>query len=218
MTEQRKQSTVPGVIGCVISVFLVISFLLPRIWDQNPKIEAANNILVIAILCLSVHMVRRTSALFVEHVWHKAGFLILWAIPVMNLLVIAIQLVWDNPVISRNVIFNIFLLLISLPAFCCYYFSVLQIYCKKDSLFRAITLILDGTGILYFIMRLTDKIILPLMMVSGHNVRSIIEVVEKLSPYFYFAIYILTFVNFIICIKLLSGAKENGISELKTEE
>ncbi len=207
MPEQRKKSMIPGIIGCVISVLLVISFFLPKFRYGSPNVDAINNILVIAILCISVHMVRRTSALFNEHVWHKPEFLALWAIPVMNLLVAAVQLVWDSQVIARNVLFNVFLIIISLPAFCCYYFSVLQKY-KKDRLFRIITLILDSTGILYFIARLTDKIILPLMMVSGHDVRNIIGVVEELSPVFSFVIYILSFVNFIICIKLFSGANE----------
>lgn len=207
MTEQRKKSAIPGIVGCIISALLVVSFLLPRVWYANPKVDAINNILVIVILCLSVHMVRKTSDMFVEHVWKKTTFLVMLSIPVINLLVTAIQLVWNNPAISRNVLFNVFLLFISLPVFLCYYFSVLQKY-TKNKLFRIISLILDIAGILYFVIRLADKIILPLAMVAGYDLRSIVNVAESLSPWFSFVIYILSFVSFIICIKLFSGAKE----------
>lgn len=209
MKEQRKSSTAPAITGCIISFLLVVSFFLPRLWKTNPNIEAINTILIIVILCLSVHLVRISSSLFFRHVWNNIGFLILIFIPVSYLIITALQFVLADPVFNRNVVFNIYLILISLPAFCCYYFTVLWLYGKRDKTLRSLVVILDIFGFVYCLIRLIDKIYLPLALVSGKDVSDLIDVMDKISPYFSLPIYILSFFSFIICAKLFGRDQDN---------
>lgn len=209
MKEQRKSSTAPAITGCIISFLLVVSFFLPRLWKTNPNIEAINTILIIVILCLSVHLVRISSSLFFRHVWNNIGFLILIFIPVSYLIITALQFVLADPVFNRNVVFNIYLILISLPAFCCYYFTVLWLYGKRDKTLRSLVVILDIFGFVYCLIRLIDKIYLPLALVSGKDVSDLIDVMDKISPYFSLSIYILSFFSFIICAKLFGRDQDN---------
>lgn len=210
MIEQKKFSSKPGFIGCFISVLLIVSFLLPRLWEQNKTVESFNTVLIVVILCLSVHLIRITSSLFFDHVWKNVGFTVLFLIPVFNLIVTASQFIWGSLDFMHSPIFLTLLILFSLPAFCCYYFTVIWLFCKRDKNLMIITTLLDAVGLIYCFIRLADKVILPVFQNAGHNITSMVSSMVSFSPLFSFIIYILSFVSFIICAKLFNGDRKQN--------
>ena len=207
MIEQKKLSMKPGLIGCFISVLLIVSFFLPRIWEQNITVESFNTVLIVIIMCLCVHLIRITSSLFFDHVWKNIGFTVLWLIPVFNLVVTASQFIWGNIEFMHTPVFMTLLILFSLPAFCCYYFTVIWLFCKRDKKLMITTSVLDAIGLLYCFIRLADKVILPAFQDTGHNIASLVESMVSFSPMFSLIIYVLSFVNFIICANVFNREK-----------
>ncbi len=207
MLEQKKISNRSGFVGCFMSVLLVVSFFLPRIWVDNPTVNSFNTVLIVVILCLAVHLVRITSALFFEHVWNNLRFSFLWLIPVFNLLVTASQFIWGSMTFMQSPVFLTLLVMFSLPAFCCYYFSVISFFCVKEKRLKISTCILDAAGLLYVLIRLADKVFLPLFEKMGNDIASLIETLFSVSPWFSLVVYCLSFFSFIICAKCLNGAK-----------
>lgn len=208
MIEQKKYSIKPGLTGCFISVLLIVSFFLPRIWKNNSTVESFNTILIVVIMCLAVHLVRITSSLFFEHVWNNIGFSILWLIPVTNLITAACQFIWEDLSFMQGSLFTTFLILFSLPALCCYYFTVIWLFCIRDKSLMISTTILDIIGMIYILIRLADRVLLPLIENTGKEITEFIDSMVSFSPVFSLAIYVLSFVNFIICAKLFSRAPE----------
>ncbi len=202
MKEQKKFSAQPTLIGCFMSVLLIISFFLPRIWQNNSTVESFNTVLIVVILCIGVHLVRKTSSLFYSHVWNNIGFILLWLIPVINLIITACQFVWGNLAFMQHPLFTALLVLISLPAFCCYFFTLIWLFYKKNKTLLISTAVLDIVGLIYILIRLTDRSVLPFVETAGHEVTVLVEKLFSVSPYFSLIIYILAFVNYIICAKL----------------
>lgn len=209
MIEQKKYSIKPGLTGCFMSVLLIVSFFLPRIWKNNPTVESFNTILIVVIMCLAVHLIRITSSLFYEHVWNNVGFTILWLIPVSNLITAGCQFVWENIQFMQSSWFTAFLIIFSLPAFCCYYFTVIWLFCIKDKALAVSTTILDAVGLVYILIRLADRVILPVAENAGTDIVTIIQTMVSYSPLFSFVIYVLSFVNFIICARLFNSVPKN---------
>lgn len=207
MVEQKKFSTKPGISGCIMSVLLVISFFLPRIWKNNVTVESINTVLIIIILCFAVHIVRSTSSLFFEHVWQNIGFTVLWGIPVFNLLVIASQFIWGNLAFMQTPLFTAFLIMFSVPAFCCYYFTALWVFCRREKTLMLSTTVLDIIGLIYCLIRLTDLVFLPLFSNAGKDITDFVESMVSLSPLFSLIIYVLSLVNFVICASVFGKEK-----------
>ncbi|MBR3767881.1 MAG: hypothetical protein IKL10_06535 [Clostridia bacterium] len=205
MIKQIKFSPKPGLIGSFMSVLLIVSFFLPRIWQNDSTVESLNTVLIVIILCLAVHLVRITSSLFFEHVWNNIGYTVLWLLPVLNLIVTACQFVWENLAFMQSPLFISFLVLFSLPSFCCYYFTVIILFCKRNTALIISTVLLDIIGFIYCFIRLADRVFLPAAVNMGHETASIIELMASLSPWFSLIIYILSFINFIICAKLFNS-------------
>ncbi|MBQ9718269.1 MAG: hypothetical protein IJV76_09770, partial [Clostridia bacterium] len=159
------------------------------------------------ILCFAVHIVRGTSALFFDHVWKNIGFSILWGIPVFNLLVVASQFIWGNPAFMQTPLFTAFLIMLSVPAFCCYYFTVLWLFCRREKSLMVSTTILDAVGLVYCLIRLADLVFLPLFTNAGKDITDFVESMVSLSPIFSLIIYVLSIVNFAICAKIFSKEK-----------
>ena len=210
MIEQKKYSIKPGLTGCFLSVLLVVSFFLPRLWKNNSTVESFNTILIVLIMSLAVHLIRITSALFYDHVWNNIGFTVLLLIPVTNLITTACQFVWGNISFIQSSLFTAFLIIFSLPAFCCYYFTVIWLFCIKDRALAISTTILDAVGLIYILVRLADRVILPVVEDTGAQMVDFIDTMVSFSPAFSFVIYVLSFVNFIICAKLFNSVKRNS--------
>ena len=207
MIEQKKYSIKPGFIGCFMSVLLIVSFLLPRIWDKNATVDSFNTILIVIIMCLAIHLVRNTSSLFFDHVWNNFGFTVLWLIPVSNLVITACQFIWEDLAFMQGSLFTAFLILFSLPSFCCYYFTVLWIFCIRDKVLMITSTVLDAIGLFYILVRFADRVFLPLLENAGAEITVFVESMISFSPMFSFAIYVLSFINFIICAKLFSSSR-----------
>lgn len=206
MTVQRKQSIAPSILGCIISILLAVSFVLTRL----KTLSAFNTVLIIVILCMSVHLVRITCALYFPHVWKSVPFSVLLLIPVTYLLVTAAQFIRSNATFFGSAVFNVFLILISLPMFCCYYFSVLSFFYKGKHSLKVMTVIIDVAGAVYCFVRLADKIFIPLASNGTNDLSVVGEVYDVISPYFSLCIYVLAFVNFIIWAKYFGGTQKNG--------
>lgn len=199
MNERRKQNLQPAIIGCIMSLLLIVSFFLPRLWQGNQQVESINTLLIISILCIAIHLVRKTSFVFYPHVWKSIGFTVLLLIPVFNLLVAACQFVWGELAFMQHPLFIGFLVLFSLPAFCCYFFTVLLLYCIKDKKLLISSSVLNAFGFIYILIRLADRSVLPMFEHAGREIADLASKLFSVSPYFSLLIYILTFINFIIC-------------------
>lgn len=206
--NKQKSNFLPVIIGSIISVFLIVSFFLPRIWQGNVTVESFNTVLVVGILCLCVHLVRKTSAVFYRHVWHSPLFTALWLIPVINLIIIACQFIWGNLLFMQHPVFSGFLVLISLPAFCCYFFSVLFFVCRRDKKLLISNILLDCAGGFYILFRLFDRSVFPLVEAFGVEIANFVEKMFSISSYASLVVYILAFVNFIICADLFNRVDE----------
>ena len=55
MITQKKYSALPGLTGCALSLLLIVSFFIPRIWEDNTTAESFNTVLIIVILCIAIH-------------------------------------------------------------------------------------------------------------------------------------------------------------------
>ncbi len=210
MIEQKKYSIKPGLIGCFMSVLLIVSFFLPRIWKNDPTVESFNTILIVITMCLAVHLIRITSLLFYEHVWNNIGFTVLWLIPVTNLIIAGCQFVWEDIPFMQGSLFTAFLIIFSLPAFCCYYFTVIWLFCIRDRILTVSTTILDAVGLIYILIRFADRVILPVIENTGTQIVSFIHTMVSFSPMFSLIVYLLSFVNFIICAKLFNSVQKNS--------
>lgn len=212
MLEQKKYSAKPGLIGAFMSFLLIVSFFLPRIRENNTTVESFNSVLIIIILCLAAHLVRVTSSLFVDHVWNNIGFAVLWLLPVFNLVITAAQFIWGSLTFFTHPAFVSFLVLFSLPAFCCYFFNVIWFFCKRDKALMISAGILDALGLIYMLIRLTDRVFLPLVANAGKEIAGFIEFMFSLSPWISLSVYIFAFISFIISARVFStcGAQENN--------
>ncbi len=207
MLEQKRYSVKPGLVGAFMSLLLIVSFFLPRIWQNNKTVESFNSVLIIIILCLAIHLVRVTCSLFVEHVWNNIGFTVLWLLPVFNLLVTASQFIWGDLAFFTHPAFVSCLILFSLPAFCCYYFNVIWYYCKRDKTLMITAGILDAVGLVYILIRMTDRVILPLAAGTGKEIAGFIEFMFSLSPWISLSLYVLAFISFVISARVF-GVEE----------
>lgn len=208
MLEQKKFTPKPGLTGAFMSILLIVSFFLPRIWENNSTVESINTLLILIIMCIEVHLVRTTSSLFCEHVWENIGFTVLWMLPVFNLLITAAQFVWGSMAFMTHPVFVTLLIIFSLPAFCCYFFTVICIFCKRDKRLIISTIILDVVGIIYLLIRLADKVFLPVLQNEGTEIAVLAESSVSFSPWCSLIIYILSFISFIICAKVFNETSE----------
>lgn len=211
MIRQRKTGFMPGVIGCFISVMLIVSFFLNMFFGSVAEVVSFNSILVLLILCLSIHLVRKTSALFFDHVWKSIPLLILWLIPVANLVFSACQFIWNSNAFWQSPVFFAILVLFSLPAFCCYYFTVICLFFNRHKSILVSTVILDAVGLCYCPLSLIYRIFYSSSTGFSIELPDILEILILDSRWFSFVIYILSFVSFIICAKLFN-------TSLRTDE
>ncbi len=201
MTQNKSDTIRVALKGAFMSVLLIISFLLPRIWEGNPTVSSFNTLLIVAILLIAANVVRATASLFSKSKAKLAAFSALMLLPVFNIAVACVQFVFADAVNPTAEWFTVLLVLFSLPVFCGLYFTLICIFHKKDRRFFALTAVLDAICILYVIVRLADKVIV------ASDAGGILSVI---SPWFSFVIYLLSLVFFIICIKVCGGTDENS--------
>ncbi len=199
MTQHKSDVIRASLKGALMSVLLIISFLLPRIWEGNTTASSFNTLLIVAILLIAASVVRATAALFERTMARIAVFSFLFLIPVFNIAVACVQFVFAEAVNPAPDWFTALLVLFSLPVFCCLYFTAICIFHKKDRRMLITVGVLDVTGVLYVIVRLADKVIVD----AGAG-----EVLSLISPWFSFIIYLISLISFIICINSKGCAEE----------
>lgn len=204
MPQQNKYSAKPGITGAMMSVLLTVSFFLPRIWQNNSTAQSLNTVIIVVILCLAVKLVNDTAELYGEHLWSNRIFPLLMAVPVFNLIITAIQFVVPDADFMLHPVFLSLIVIASLPAFCCYYFTAMWLHFKRDKRLVITSAIVDAAGLCYILIRLADRVIIPALSLQGNNISEMVDKLVSLSPWFSLIIYILSFANFIICAKLFS--------------
>lgn len=208
MPQQNKFSIKPGATGAFMSLLLIVSFFLPRIWEGNNTVNSVNTIIIVVILCLAAKLVKDTSELYGEHLWVHKIFPVLMSVPVFNLLITAVQFVVPSATFMLHPIFLTLLVISSLPAFCCYYFTAMWMHFKRDRRLMITTVIVDGAGLLYILIRLADRVIIPALSLQGNEISEIVDKLVSFSPWVSLLIYLLSFANFIICAKVFIETDE----------
>ena len=159
---------------------------------------------------LGIKLIKQTSELYGEYLWNNKIFPLLMSVPVFNLLIAATQFVMKDAKFMLHPVFLTLLVISSLPAFCCYYFTAMWVNFKRDRRLYITTAVVDAVGLLYILIRLSDKVIIPALSLQGNEISLMIDKLASLSPWFSLVIYIISFANFIICAKIFS---EQEISE-----
>ncbi len=204
MPQQNKFSMKPGITGALMSLLLIVSFFLPRIWANNATVESLNTVIIVVILWFAAKLIKETSELYGEHLWNNKIFPVLMAVPVFNLIVTALQFVIPDASFMLHPVFSALLVISSLPAFCCYYFTAMWLHFKRDKRLIITTVIVDGAGLFYVLIRLADRVIIPALSLLGTEISDVVDKLVSLSPWFSLVIYLLSFANFIICAKIFS--------------
>jgi len=208
MPKQKKFSIMPGVTGAFMSFLLIVSFFLPRIWEGNSTVGSLNTVLIVVILCLAAKLIKETSALYGEHLWNNKIFPVLMCVPIFNIIVTAVQFVLPEASFMLHPVFLTLLVISSLPAFCCYYFTAMWLNFKRDRRLVITSVILNIAGLLYILIRLFDRVIIPALSLQGNEISDIVDKLASFSPWFSLLIYLLSFANFIICAKVFSETDE----------
>ncbi len=204
MPQQNKFSIKPGVTGAVMSLLLIVSFFLPRIWEGNSTVGSVNTIIIVVIMYLAARLIKETSELYGEHLWNNKIFLLLMSVPVFNIIITAVQFVVPNASFMLHPVFLTLLVISSLPAFCCYYFTAMLLNFKRDKRLVITSAIVDCAGLLYILIRLSDRVIIPALSLQGNEISEIVDKLVSFSPWVSLLIYLLSFANFIICAKVFS--------------
>ena len=208
MPVQNKFSAKPGITGAFMSLLLIVSFFLPRIWAGNNTVDSVNTIIIVIILGLAAKLVKDTSELYGEHLWVNKIFPVLMSVPVFNILITAVQFVVPSATFMLHPVFLTLLVISSLPAFCCYYFTAMWLNFKRDRRLMITTIIVDAAGLLYILIRLADRVVIPALSLQGNEISDIIDRLVSFSPWASLLIYLLSFANFIICAKVFSETEE----------
>ena len=197
MTQQKSDCIRVALRGAFMSVLLIISFLLPRIWPGNSTVSSFNTLLIVLILLVCANVVKSTATLFENKRAKLIAFSVLFLYPVLNIAVVCFQFVFGESISTIAEWFTAILVLFSLPVFCCLYFTAVCIFHKKHKALVITTAALDVIGILYVIVRLADKVIVS-SDAGG--------MLSAVSPWFSFVIYLVSLVCFIICINVIRCA------------
>ncbi len=204
MPQQIKFSIKPGLTGSVMSLLLIASFFLPRVWEGNSTVGSLNTVIIVVILCLAAKLIKQTSELFGEHLWNHRIFPVLMCVPVFNLIIAAVQFVLPNASFMLHPVFVTLLIIFSLPVFCCYYFTAMWLNFRRDKRLLVTTIIVDAAGLLYILIRLFDKVIIPALSIQGNEIPGLAHKLFSVSPLFSLIIYVLSFANFIICARVFN--------------
>ena len=74
-----------------MSLLLIVSFFLPRIWEGNSTVGSLNTVLIVVIICLAAKLIKQTSELYGELLWSHRIFPVLMSVPAFSLIITAVQ-------------------------------------------------------------------------------------------------------------------------------
>lgn len=197
MKKLFKYNFPPEGFGVAVCALLMCSRHLGVL--ESAHMQALNHVLVVFILCVCVHLVRRTAALTHIHVWNDKLLSVLWGMPVLNLIVTALQLVLgEKPFFSSFVFVTVFILL-SLPTFFMLYFVFA---CRKlcgEKVFKISCIVLWCYGAVYTVIRIFDRVAVPLLTASGAELNE--KLIKFLSASSELSIWV--YVLSIVCFGIL---------------
>jgi|GEM_PF-1879207 len=212
MKESKNYKLQPAVFGVFICVFLIISRYLGNSGSSS-RMLSLNTVLIIVLLCLCLHLVRRTSELFQDHVWISPWAVVLLAMPLINLVITGVQLIIDASAVFSSGAFSAALIFLSMPVFMCLYFLYLTYKVPDNRPLRAISVVLSVIGIVYIVFRLLSAVIFPAAVSSGRNINDTLEVICSNYADISLAIYLLSIAGFIISAVSLSRKENSSGSE-----
>ena len=147
-------------LGMLIGVLLVVSRFLG---DFNERgMNSVNTVLIVAILCLTVHFVRRVSSVRYAHVWESRVTLFFAAAALFNLVSAAVQIIFGAAFLS-SFVFSAFAVLLSLPVLLSLLALYLSFLYPQYRSARALSLASVGLSALYVVFRMGNDVVLPLI-------------------------------------------------------
>lgn len=197
MAVSDKRVYSPAFTGLSCTALLIVSRFLVQYSAIAPEIGALNTVLRIIAMCECVHLVRTTSAKKYTHVWDNTEGLLVFSMPVVNLLVTAVQLFAENSTVLSNRLFTAVLTLFSLPAFFCYYFAF---YFKITGRGRkGLVMFFKLSGIVYTVIRILDKAFFPFLIKNrGIAVPEFLLKIVSFSTSVSFGVFIAAAFGFLI--------------------
>lgn len=194
-----------GVIACVL---LMLSRHLGALGANG--IQALNHVLVVVILCLCVHFIRRTAALTHIHVWNDKLLSFLWLLPVFNLVITALQLMLGaHPVFSSPVFITVSVLF-SLPTFFCLFFVyAVKSLCREKAL-KFCCIVLWSFGGAYTVLRLMDRVLFPVLLSTGKTLSETVLKMAASSSALSMGIYALAIACFCVLLGLRGKTSKQG--------
>ena len=126
------------------------------------------------------------------------------SVPVFNLITVAVQFVVPDASFMLHPVFLTLLVVLSLPVFCCCYFTAMRLHFRGDRRLAITSVIINCAGVAYILIRLADRVIFPALSLHGNDIADIIDSLVSFSPWFSLLIYLLSFACFIICAKVFS--------------
>ncbi|MCH5198606.1 MAG: hypothetical protein J1E34_06835 [Oscillospiraceae bacterium] len=180
MKDIKNYKLQPAVFGVFICIFLQISRYLGSS-DASQRLLSLNTVLIIVILFLTLHLVRRTSELFQQHVWNSPWTFVLLLMPLINLIVTGVQLIADASEFFKGVWVNAVLIFVSMPVFMCVYFAYISFKLPKNKAVRIISILMFGLGVIYVFFRLYSVAVYPSDKVLSETVSAIFSHYSEIS-------------------------------------
>ena len=203
MSDQtaNQYSVTPGFVGLFACVLLILSRYFSNLAGSG--MESLSTVLVIVALCVCVHLVRRTSALFQPHVWSAWQTIGLMALPItMLLLAIAQIILFRTPAFFETRTFSAVLTLVSLPVFFCLYFLYASGNNRGSKRLRVFSRVLLAAGVAYTVLRLLDKVLFPLVSQwAGKAINPAILRAAAWNTHLSFIIYLMCVYGFFIMMR-----------------
>ncbi len=197
MEEKKKLRPQPGVTGVVISALLIASRFFGS--ADAVALRSMNTVLVLVMLIFCLHLVRGTSLWRQPHVWNAWNTLALFLMPLIMLLITALQLIMEPPAFFTSYVFSAALIALSMPIFLCCYFWYASWLLPENRALRVFSRVLAVAGILYAVLRLTSAVILPLIEdLSGKTIAPWLTAVTGWNPHLSFAISVFSLGGFVL--------------------
>ncbi len=199
--NDTRYGVAPGFVGLLAGILFILSRYFSA--SHGAGLESLSTVLVIVALCVSIHLVRRTSALTQDHVWDGWRTLCLIALPLTNLALSGVQLVLlRTPAFFESRAYSAVFTFLSMPVFFCVYFLyAARRVCKNRrlKLFSCVMLALGGA---YMLLRLTDKVLFPLISQwAGKPINPSILQAAAWNTHLSFIIFLLSVYGFVIMMR-----------------
>ena len=208
MPETEKIRSNSGLVGIVIAAMLLASRYLGA--AEGTGLSSLNTVLVIVALCLCLHLVRRTSALYQPHVWNAPVTMVLFMLPVATLLATGLQFLFlQAPSFLTSKPFLTVLIFVSVPVFLCFYFLYVSAKLPDNRQLHLFSRVLLCVGVAYTLLRLLDAVVFPLIAeTAGRAINPTILRIASWNKHLSFLIYVMAFGGFFLLHTALSKTEE----------